>query len=197
MAKLNRKAEILSAAIELFRMKGFAAVSTRDLADHAGLSRSHVYHYFDDWDQLRREAFLAFSKDQLAHVSAPLRDAPPTRALEGFLRACLPADADGDWTLWLDAWDEALHDPELARIYLDADAQWRAMLMGIIEHGVATGDFRCAAPDRAARQLFSLAMGQANDLLLAPSERAAERALDEVMEVAGLLLDLPSGSDRL
>lgn len=196
MANPNRRAEILSAALELFRMKGFAAVSTRDLADHAGLSRSHVYHYFDDWNQLRREAFLAFSRDQLAQISTPVRDAPPAQALEGFLRACLPASADDDWTLWLDAWDEALHDPELARIYLDADAQWRAVLTAIIEQGVAASVFRCAAPDRAARQLFSLAMGQANDLLLAPSDQAADRALDEVMEVAALLLDLRFGSDR-
>lgn len=188
MANPNRKAEILSAALELFRIKGFAAVSTRDLADHAGLSRSHVYHYFEDWNQLRREAFLAFSRDQLAHVSTPLRDATPVQALEGFLQGCLPVGADDDWTLWLDAWDEALRDPELARIYLDADAQWRAMLTVVIERGVATGDFRCPAPARAARQLFSLVMGQANDLLLQPSEQAAERALDEVMEVVRLLL---------
>jgi AcrR family transcriptional regulator len=194
MANPNRKAEILSAALELFRIKGFAAVSTRDLADHAGLSRSHVYHYFADWDQLRREAFLAFSREQLAQVSAPVRDAPPLQALEGFLQGCLPSGPDDDWTLWLDAWDEALRDPELARIYLDADAQWRAMLAAVIRRGVAAGDFRCPAPDRAARQLFSLVMGQANDLLLQPSEQTAERALDEVMEVAGLLLGLPSRS---
>ena len=53
----ERKDQIIAAALELFRRKGFADVSTRDLAEHAGLSRSHIYHYFGDWNELRREAF--------------------------------------------------------------------------------------------------------------------------------------------
>ncbi|HBO3115595.1 TPA: helix-turn-helix transcriptional regulator, partial [Pseudomonas aeruginosa] len=49
MSRIDRKDQIIAAALELFRSKGFADVSTRDLAEHAGLSRSHVYHYFSDW----------------------------------------------------------------------------------------------------------------------------------------------------
>ena len=56
MSRIDRKDQIIAAALELFRSKGFADVSTRDLAEHAGLSRSHVYHYFSDWKELRREA---------------------------------------------------------------------------------------------------------------------------------------------
>lgn len=188
MANANRKAAIITAAIDLFRQRGFASVSTRDLADHAGLSRSHIYHYFNDWEQLRREAFYAFTRDQLAEISAGLDDTPPLEALERYLKDCLPLSANGSWALWLDAWDEALHDPELAQTYLQVNAQWRAMMAGIIERGVFSGDFRCRSPDRAARQLFAMVMGKSNDLLLAPSQEAADEALNEAMEVAGLLL---------
>ena len=58
MSRIDRKDQIIAAALELFRSKGFADVSTRDLAEHAGLSRSHVYHYFSDWNELRGEAFV-------------------------------------------------------------------------------------------------------------------------------------------
>ncbi|MDR0187598.1 TetR family transcriptional regulator C-terminal domain-containing protein [Pseudomonas yamanorum] len=191
MSRIDRKDQIIAAALELFRSKGFADVSTRDLAEHAGLSRSHVYHYFSDWKELRREAFVRFANEQLDEVRVPLEGRPPLEALEGFLRDCLPSTADAGWALWLDAWDEAMHDEPLAQAYLVINAQWQAMLAEIIEQGVSAKVFHCESPKRAARQLFAVAMGYADDLMLKPSVESAEAVMDEVMEVAGLLLALP------
>jgi AcrR family transcriptional regulator len=185
----ERKGQIIAAALELFRQKGFADVSTRDLAEHAGLSRSHIYHYFDDWNELRREAFVHFADEQLEEAAARLTDMPPVEALLGFIRDCLPASKDDGWGLWLDAWDEAMHDAELARAYLSEIGRWQAMLRGIVEQGVEAKVFRCASPERAARQLFALAMGYADDLLLESSVEAAEAALEEVVEVAEMVLN--------
>jgi AcrR family transcriptional regulator len=191
MSRIDRKDQIIAAALELFRSKGFADVSTRDLAEHAGLSRSHVYHYFSDWKELRGEAFVRFANEQLDEVRVPLVGRPPLEALEGFLRDCLPSTADAGWALWLDAWDEAMHDEPFAEAYLTINAQWQAMLAEIIEEGVAAKVFHCESPKRAARQLFAVAMGYADDLMLKPSIESAEAAMGEVMEVAGLLLTLP------
>jgi AcrR family transcriptional regulator len=185
----ERKGQIIAAALELFRRKGFADVSTRDLAEHAGLSRSHIYHYFGDWNELRREAFVHFADEQLDEAGARLTDKPPVEALLGFIGDCLPASNDDGWGLWLDAWDEAMHDAELARDYLSEISRWQGLLRGIIEKGVEAKVFRCALPERAARQIFALAMGYADDLLLQPSVEAGEAALEEVVEVAEMLLD--------
>ncbi|MBC2654128.1 TetR family transcriptional regulator C-terminal domain-containing protein [Pseudomonas sp. MSSRFD41] len=188
MSRNDRKDQIIGAALELFHSKGFAEVSTRDLAEHAGLSRSHVYHYFSDWKELRRAAFVRFANEQLEAVGEPLRGAAPMDALQGFLRDCLPDSAEAGWALWLDAWDEAMHDAELAQAYLRINGEWRKMLATIIADGVRAGAFRCASPERAARQLFAQTMGYADDLLLRASPESARAALQEVMEVAGLLL---------
>lgn len=189
MSRTDRKDQIIAAALELFRSKGFADVSTRDLAEHAGLSRSHVYHYFSDWNELRREAFVRFANEQLDEVREPLADAPPLEAFVGFLRDCLPSTADAGWALWLDAWDEAMHDAQMAQAYLVINAQWQSMLAEVIERGVADGVFRCESSQRAARQIFALAMGYADDLMLKPSAESADAVLQEVLEVARLLLD--------
>jgi AcrR family transcriptional regulator len=191
MSRIDRKDQIIAAALELFRSKGFADVSTRDLAEHAGPSRSHVYHYFSDWNELRRAAFVRFANEQLEEVRAPLVDLSPLDALVGFLRDCLPYTADAGWALWLDAWDEAMHDPQMAQAYLEINAQWQAMLTAVIEQGVGEGVFHCDSSQRAARQIFALAMGYADDLMLKPSTESAEAVLDEVMEVARLLLGFP------
>jgi AcrR family transcriptional regulator len=192
----ERKAQIIAAALELFRRKGFADVSTRDLAEHAGLSRSHIYHYFDDWNELRREAFAHFANEQLEQAAAGLSDMPPVEALLGFIRDCLPASKDDGWGLWLDAWDEAMHDAELARAYLSEIGRWQGMLRAIIEQGVEAEVFRCTSAERAARQLFALAMGYADDLLLEPSVEAVEAALEEVVEVAEMVLDFELSAER-
>jgi AcrR family transcriptional regulator len=192
----ERKGQIIAAALELFRRKGFADVSTRDLAEHAGLSRSHIYHYFDDWNELRREAFAHFANEQLEEAAAGLTDMPPVEALLGFIRDCLPASKDDGWGLWLDAWDEAMHDAELARAYLSEIGRWQGMLRGIIEQGVEAEVFRCTSAERAARQLFALAMGYADDLLLEPSVEALEAALEEVVEVAEMVLDFKLSAER-
>ena len=184
----ERKGQIIAAALELFREKGFADVSTRDLAEHAGLSRSHIYHYFGDWNELRREAFVHFADEQLEEAGARLIDKPPVDALLGFIRDCLPASKDDGWGLWLDAWDEAMHDAELARAYLSEIGRWQGLLRGIIEQGLEAKVFRCASPERAARQIFALAMGYADDLLLQPSAEASGAALEEVVEVAEMVL---------
>ena len=189
MSRIDRKDQIIAAALELFRSKGFADVSTRDLAEHAGLSRSHVYHYFSDWNELRREAFVRFANEQLDEVREPLADAPPLEAFVVFLRDCLPSTADAGWALWLDAWDEAMHDAQMAQAYLVINAQWQSMLAEVIERGVADGVFRCESSQRAARQIFALAMGYADDLRLKPSAESADAVLQEVLEVARLLLD--------
>jgi AcrR family transcriptional regulator len=184
----ERKDQIIAAALELFRSKGFADVSTRDLAEHAGLSRSHIYHYFSDWNELRREAFVRFADEQLEEVGARLTGMPPIEALPGFIRECLPTSKDDGWALWLDAWDEAMHDAELAQAYLSEIDRWQGMLREIVGLGVEAKVFRCSSPERAARQIFALAMGYADDLLLEPSVEAVEVAMDEVLEVAELLL---------
>ena len=184
----ERKGQIIAAALELFREKGFADVSTRDLAEHAGLSRSHIYHYFGDWNELRREAFVHFADEQLEEAGARLIDKPPVDALLDFIRECLPESANDGWGLWLDAWDEAMHDAELARAYLSEISRWQGLLRGIIKKGVEAKVFRCASPERAARQIFALAMGYADDLLLQPSVEAVEAALEEVVEIAEKVL---------
>ncbi len=49
----NLRTKILDGAIALFIDKGIDNVTTRELTEHVGISRSHIYHYFRDWRSLR------------------------------------------------------------------------------------------------------------------------------------------------
>ena len=181
--------------MHLFRANGLANVSTRDISAHAGISRSHIYHYFADWNELRREAFARFANEQLEQVKVAVQPLAPDEALAFFLSDCLPATDDDSWVLWLDAWDEAMHDAKLSATYLAVNQQWQDLLAGIVQRGVDAGTYQCASPTRVARQLFALAMGYANDLMLLRSDDERSAMESELAEVARLLLGTATPRD--
>jgi AcrR family transcriptional regulator len=182
------KHQIVETTLELLKKRGLANVSTRDVAEAAGLSRSHLYYYFQDWNTLRKAVFESFVEMELEATRQLIKALPPVQAVRECLQDCLPTHEDTVWTLWLDAWDEAMRDAEFAKTYLTNMRAWENILSDAIDRGCKTGDFKCKDSARVARQLFALANGYADDLLLQPSHTAVKRALEEVLEVASVLL---------
>ena len=128
----DRRTEILDHALALFAERGLAAVSTRDLADKAGLARSHVYHYFKDWQTLRCEAFARFAQGELHQARLSLARLAGREALETFAAGWLTSTGDPAAALWIDAWVEALRDPDLAVAYNEAMRQWIELLEDVL-----------------------------------------------------------------
>ncbi|MFI4996331.1 MAG: TetR/AcrR family transcriptional regulator, partial [Hyphomicrobiales bacterium] len=85
---LERRAEILAAAKELFTTEGFARVTTRALAERVGLSQTGLYVYFRTKEEILRaihdethEALrVAFDRAVMEAVSAE-------ECLRGLMRA--------------------------------------------------------------------------------------------------------------
>ena len=184
----STKERIVQTALTLFRERGIAAVSTRDVSDACGLSRSHLYHYFADWDALRNDVFIGLAATELAQANPVVEALPPAEAMAWFIEVFLPVDRDSSWMLWLDAWDEALRDEAFAKIYLSAMQQWEAALARIVARGIETRVFHSDSPTRAARQIFAMVNGYSADLLLAPSPVSQKAAVRDVTEVLALLL---------
>jgi len=82
--RLRRRAEILHAALRAFREKGYHATTLDDIAEHLGVRKTALYHYFPDkqsillechreslseLDRILREAqLLRSAREQLAHI---------------------------------------------------------------------------------------------------------------------------------
>ncbi len=71
------RAQILSAALELFRKQGFEAATMRDIARSAGVATGAAYYYFDSKDAI----VLAFY-DQAQKDMAPLLEEALTTTLD-------------------------------------------------------------------------------------------------------------------
>jgi AcrR family transcriptional regulator len=182
------KAQIIDVALALLMEKGFANVSTRDVATATEMSRSHLYYYFKDWASLRLAAFEHFARTELDLARQTLSSLEANAALNIFLKDCLPVSRDSTWTLWLDAWHEAMRSEDFAVVYMQFMKEWTEILAEIIKRGCATGVFKCAKPEKVARQLFALVNGYAGDLLVMPSKALANLALKDTTEVVRLLL---------
>lgn len=65
LSEEQRRAQILTATIEVVAELGFEAVSASAIAGRAGLPRGLIWHYFDDKVQLMRHVF-AQAMDQIS-----------------------------------------------------------------------------------------------------------------------------------
>jgi TetR/AcrR family transcriptional regulator, fatty acid metabolism regulator protein len=55
---VDKRRQILDAAVTVFARQGFHATRVSDIADEAGVAYGLVYHYFNSKDQVLNELFL-------------------------------------------------------------------------------------------------------------------------------------------
>ncbi|MDV7214956.1 TetR/AcrR family transcriptional regulator [Streptomyces prunicolor] len=78
---LSPRAELLSAAAELFTTRGYAATTTRAVAERAGMRQASMYHYVSGKEELLADLLestvtpsLAYARELLADDATPAED---------------------------------------------------------------------------------------------------------------------------
>jgi TetR/AcrR family fatty acid metabolism transcriptional regulator len=103
-AAVDRRRQILDAAIRVFARQGFHRCRVSDIADEAGVAYGLVYHYFDSKDQVLNELFSERWSLMLAAIDEVDREPIPARekldAVAGFII------------------DSYRHDPELMKVII-------------------------------------------------------------------------------
>lgn len=115
-----RRAEILSVARRLFGERSYSTVSTSDIAAEVGVARALINHYFGS----KRGLYLEVVRQMMVIPASVSERLPPTTAEER-LSICVDRWLDvveRNREMWLSAiGSEALHDPDVDRIMLEAD----------------------------------------------------------------------------
>lgn len=182
------KENILDAAIALFTEKGVEKVTTRELTEQVGIARSHIYHYFPDWQTLCIEAFSRFMYAELAAFSQKMRALPPEQGLNIFVEDYLPDRADAVWELYGSLWRLAVHNKVYAELALTLTEKWDALLASIIESGIESGVFRQTDVLRVTRQLGALLNGYSDQLIIDSAPLARDQALDDIQAFISQIL---------
>jgi TetR/AcrR family transcriptional regulator, cholesterol catabolism regulator len=147
---VSRRATILAVAAELFAAKGVSATSVREIAQEVGILSGSLYHHFGSKDDLVQEIVLSYLEDLLAQYDEIVaRDLPPVEALEALVRASLATVQRHPFATEIYQ-NDAAHLRRLPRGEDIAAAGQRVpeTWLGVIDAGVAAGDFRDDIPAR-------------------------------------------------
>ena len=183
------RAKILDGAISLFIEKGIEKVTTRELTERVGISRSHIYHYFRDWQTLCIEALKEVMLDELTEFTAEIASLRPQEKLYTLVRNYLP-DTQGDiWQLYGSLWQLAAHNQAYAELAKLMVRRWLELLAEIIQAGIESGVFRPANAARVTRQLSAVMNGYSDQLIVLPSAEARQEAMEDIMDFIRLALE--------
>jgi AcrR family transcriptional regulator len=140
---VDRRRQILDAAIRVFARQGFHACRVSDIAREAGVAYGLVYHYFDSKEQILNELFAERWSLMLAAIEEV--DARPIAAREKL-------DAVAGFII-----DSYRHDPELMKViivevtraansfgrtHLPEISQAYELIAKIVRDAQQAGDFR-------------------------------------------------------
>jgi AcrR family transcriptional regulator len=140
---VDRRRQILDAAIRVFARQGFHACRVSDIAREAGVAYGLVYHYFDSKDQVLNELFMErWSLLLQAIEEVDARPIPPREKLDavaGFIIDSYRHDPELMKVIIVEVTRAAnsfgrTHLPEIRRAY--------EMIAKIVADAQAAGDFR-------------------------------------------------------
>ncbi|MBS1155963.1 MAG: hypothetical protein H6R07_1887 [Proteobacteria bacterium] len=153
--KEARPGEIVAAALAIFQTKGFAASKIEDVAHAAGVTKGTVYLYFSSKEELFKAAIRETVLPNLDRISDAAMAESTARARLHTAIHLWAAGMDncrGSISKLMIA--EAGNFPELAEFYREeVIGRVRRMLIGIIEAGIAQGEFRPCDPATVTRAL--------------------------------------------
>ncbi|HET8649044.1 MAG TPA: TetR/AcrR family transcriptional regulator [Gemmatimonadales bacterium] len=87
----ERRAAVLTAALEVFVEMGFERATLQDVADRAGVTKGALYHYFDSKNELYLEVIRDRIAAQVQASQALVAAAEPSKSREELLRQLLEA----------------------------------------------------------------------------------------------------------
>ena len=140
---VDRRRQILDAAIRVFARQGFHACRVSDIAREAGVAYGLVYHYFNSKDQVLNELFVERWSLLLAAIEeVDSRPIPPREKLDavaGFIIDSYRHDTELRKVLIVEVTRAAnsfgrTHLPEISQAY--------DLIAKIVRDAQAAGDFR-------------------------------------------------------
>ncbi len=141
-----RPEEIISAALEVFADRGFAATKLEDVARRAGVTKGTIYLYFENKEAL----FKALIRQTIVPVIA--RGEELAKSFTGSARDLFEQLVREYWRLVGETslvgipklmMAEANNFPELARFYYEeVVTRGHRLMAGVLERGIKAGEFR-------------------------------------------------------
>ena len=167
-----RRKEILDAARRVFEANGYAATAMEAVAEEARIAKGSIYNYFKSKHELFRAVFLedmpkAYAEMELELASELASRRSASDKIQKILDLCFSRlqERTRMGKLILEFWAMAARgeQAELAATFEEGYSQWRSRIAGLIEEGLASGEF---APQVQSDVAASLLLAVFDGILL-------------------------------
>ncbi len=156
----ERRAELAAAARALAIDEGLSAVTLRAVAARAGVTPALVAHYHESMDELIAETFVSVVAAEIEEVRALLAaELHPVPRLAALVSTLLDGSRDDVTVIWVEAFALGRRNAALGSAVRDQMDAWRDVIEGVIDAGLASGDFRAVDPRAVAWQLLGMIDG--------------------------------------
>ncbi|QIK13952.1 TetR family transcriptional regulator [Leclercia sp. 29361] len=158
LSKVERREEIMQAAMRVALSDGFTAMTVRRIATEAKVATGQVHHHFASAGELKSQAFIRLIRDLLdAEVVAE------NASWREKLHAMLGSD-DRSFEPYIRLWREAqllaARDAEIKGAYVLTMEMWHQETVAIIRTGEQQNAFRLKdTPENIAWRLIGLVCG--------------------------------------
>ena len=156
----ERAAEITDAARAIALEHGLYAVTLRSIAARVDVAPALVAHYEPNMDALVAATFGSIVSAELEEVGELVAALPtPRERLALLLETLLDGTRDDVTVVWVEAWALGRRNEALAATVRDEMDDWRNFVQGIVEAGIAAGEFETDDAASVAWQLLGMIDG--------------------------------------
>lgn len=191
----ERAGEIADAAQELALEQGLAAVTLRAVAARIDVAPALVAHYQPTMDALVATTFSSVVAAELDEIRAVLAaEARPTARVAALVDTLLDGTRDDVTLVWVEAWALGRRNETLATAVREQMDAWQHVVRGLVDDGVAAGEFDVDDAADVAWQLLGMIDGlNAQALVRWNAERSRgsvlHRAVEGMLGLPRLALD--------
>jgi len=149
--------DILDAAAQVIRKKGFHAASMADIAKAVNLQKASLYHHVASKQEILL-ALLDRAIDMLIERIAPLatRSAPADEKLRGMIHAYLKLMAENVDVASVLLFEHRSLDPKQHARHIPNRDRFEALWRDVLSEGVKSGVFHCPDPGLTVRALLGI-----------------------------------------
>lgn len=156
----ERAAEITDAARDLALEHGLSAVTLRGIAARIDVAPALVAHYEPNMDALIAATFATIVAAEIEEVDELLASLPtPTARIAVLIDTLLDGTRDDVTVVWVEAWGLGRRNDALAASVREQMDAWQEVVQGVIEAGVASGEFETPDAASVAWQLLGMIDG--------------------------------------
>lgn len=161
---VEKRRQLVQAAAQVFRERGFDSTDFRDIAAALGINRATLYYYVSSKDELFREVVLEAVQENVEAIeSIRAADADPNQKMRRAVSTLMRSYSDNYPYLYVYVQEDMARislagngQDEQANELVELGRRYQDALVAIIEEGVASGAFDAENPRLAAFAIIGM-----------------------------------------